>query len=231
MAKLLQVGHSTAAQLNSRFGHMAVTLGGVNYESRGGRGFLKGSAARGADHPLFRQHHHIVLTDAQERAARKALDKCVGQPYVLGGVPLRDRGTDCSGAAALAICAALGMTIRRLFSTATWLNVLGDLGFRKGLGGGRIDTLQGGPGVMDRPYPGFPVKQGSTKAGHVKWIKARLNFAARDKHPELDGAALSGDALFGPRTDKVVRGFQRRRALEVDGVVGRNTWKELNRIR
>jgi peptidoglycan hydrolase-like protein with peptidoglycan-binding domain len=231
MTKLLQIGHSTAAQIDADYGHMAFTLGGVNYESRGSRGVLKGSSARGADHPLFRQHHYIVLGDAQAKEAKKAVDKCVGQPYKLGLIPSATHGGDCSGYACLCICVAKGMTVRRLFTTATWLNVADGLGFKKGLKGKIEKLIPGDPGAMDRPFPGIIIRQGSTAASHVRWIKARLNFAAHNKHPELDGDALSGSADFGPRTFKVVKGFQRRHHLEDDGEVGKNTWAALNKVR
>jgi hypothetical protein len=231
MTKLLQIGHSTAAQIDADYGHMAFSLGGVNYESRGGRGVLSGSSARGADHPLFRQHHYIVLSDAQAKAAKKAVDKCVGQPYKLGHIPSATRGGDCTGYASLCICVAQGKRIRRLFTTANWLSFADDLGFKKGLKG-KVPGMQAGvPGAMDRPFPGIVIKQGSTAAGHVRWIKARLNFAARNKHPELNGDALSGSADFGPRTVKVVKGFQGRHNLEDDGEVGRDTWAALNKVR
>lgn len=78
MSKLLQIGMSTAAELGSRYGHIACTLDGVNYECRGGRGCLKGSAARGATNPLFRHHFHRRLTDAQAARAKADADRCVG---------------------------------------------------------------------------------------------------------------------------------------------------------
>ena len=121
MSKLLQIGMSTAAELGTRYGHIACTLDGVNYESRGGRGCLKGSAARGATSPLFRHHFHLRLTDAQAAKAKAYADSCVGRPYVLGGVPTAQRGGDCSGYASGIICRAKGMSLKRLFATAMTL--------------------------------------------------------------------------------------------------------------
>jgi hypothetical protein len=143
MSKLLQIGMSTAAELGSRYGHIACTLDGVNYESRGGRGCLKGSAARGATNPLFRHHFHLRLTDAQAARAKAYADSCVGQPYVLGGVPTAQRGGDCSGKISGIICKAKGMPLKRLFATATWLSRFDDpdMGFSKGLGKPKEDDV------------------------------------------------------------------------------------------
>jgi hypothetical protein len=76
MTKLLQIGQSTAAEIGAaHFGHIACTLGGVNYEStshtiKGGSGCVRGSAARGAAHRLFKHQFFMLLTDAQAKAAQ-----------------------------------------------------------------------------------------------------------------------------------------------------------------
>lgn len=41
------------------------------------------------------------------------------------------------------------------------------------------------------------------------------------------GYAIPTDGQFGPRTDAIVRDFQRKRGLGVDGIVGRGTWDEV----
>ena len=38
---------------------------------------------------------------------------------------------------------------------------------------------------------------------------------------------ISADGIFGPHTDACVRSFQASKMLEVDGIVGKNTWAEL----
>jgi len=136
MSKLLQIGMSTAAELGSRYGHIACTLDGVNYECRGGRGCLKGSAARGATNPLFRHRFHRRLTDAQAARAKAYADSHVGQPYVLGGSPSSNTGMDCSANTGGIIATALGLPVKRLFTTATWLSRFDDhdLRFSPGLG-------------------------------------------------------------------------------------------------
>ena len=200
----------------------AAAFYGVNYEARGGRKIRKGQDpdVRGATSPLFRRQHHLVLTDAQAKAVKKYLDSCLGHFYDFGMVPTANRGGDCSGLCSGAVCVALGKPVRRLFTTATWKSKLTGLGFKKGLG------KQADPGVADRTFPGHIIKQGSRESGHVLWIKARLNFAANNKHPELGGKPLtSGNPTFGSKTTKVVRGFQARKHLGVDGKVGKNTWR------
>lgn len=233
MTRLLQVGLSTAAELHSRYGHVACTLGGVNYESRGSRGCLRGSSARGASHPLFRHTFHIVLTDAAAAAAKAYADGCVGQPYVLGQVPSKTRGGDCSGFVSGIICVAKGKPVRRLFSTGTWLARFddGDLNFHIGLGGGRLQP----PGISeigrpDRPFPGRVFEFGSPKSDHVRWIQSRLNFAGHNAHSVLGGARLVEDGEFGKKTRKVVIFFQQRNGLDDDGEVGRRTWGKLLKV-
>lgn len=230
MAVLLMVGVSTAQELGRKIGHTACTLGGVNYESRGGRGVLKGSAARGAAHPLFRRQYHRKLTPEQAKRAKAYADSCIGQKYVFGGVPTSRRGGDCSGFVSGIIRAAEGKEPARLFGTSTWAGVADDLGFKPGLAGGGAPTKDR-IGVADRPYPGFAVQQDSPKSNHVRWIQARLNFAAGGKHAVLDGRPLKVDGEFGPKTRKVVVAFQKANGLEGLGMVGPKTWRLLNAVR
>lgn len=75
-------------------------------------------------------------------------------------------------------------------------------------------------------FPGTIIKAGS-KGRVVKQIQARLNVIGKGRHAVLGGARLAVDGDFGPKTDKVVKAFQRRCGLEVDGEVGPNTWKRL----
>lgn len=69
------------------------------------------------------------------------------------------------------------------------------------------------------PPPPFPgqLQKGSTGAG-VLLLQRRL--AERGWTIDIDGD-------FGPATDKVVRGFQADKGLEVDGEVGPKTWSAL----
>jgi hypothetical protein len=230
MAILLQIGIAYPSELSGGIGHVACTLGGINYECRGSRGCLKGSAARGATNKLFRHHFYQRLTDAQAKEAKAYADSCIRQPYVWDRVPTSHHGGDCSGFISGIICAATGKHLERLFSTGTWTAVDAHLGFHSGLGGG-VTPGASAIGVQDRPYPGYPITEKTDKPGHIKWIQARLNYAARNKHPVLSGAALHIDGGFGPLTEKVVIAFQKSHGLQGLGMVGPKTWTKLNNIR
>lgn len=85
-------------------------------------------------------------------------------------------------------------------------------------------------GSKDMRYPGTPIGVGSRNAHAVRWIQARLNIAARGKHPVLGGRALDVDGEFGDLTRKVLKDFQRRRGLQGIGQAGPKTWPLLNAI-
>jgi Putative peptidoglycan binding domain len=232
MTKLLQIGQSTKEEIGARhYGHVACTLGGVNYEStchtkKGGSGCVRGSSARGASDRLFKHQFFILIGDARAEAAKEYADSCIGQPYEIGRVPSKSHGGDCSGFVSGIICVAKGKPIKRLFSTAEWLKRFddADLAFSKGLGGGAMPGRSMTQiGVLDRPYPGFILKNGKFNSDHVKWIQARLNF---DLHGNL---LVDGD--FGDDTERVVTTFQRKHRLEQDGKVGKDTWRALNAVR
>src|SRR5262249_52395772 len=111
---------SSATELHHQYGHIACTLGGGNYESRGSKGCIPGSSARGATNSLFKHTFHLVLSEAAAKKAKKYADSCVGQRYVLGQVPSAHQGGDCSGFISGIICVARGERIKRLFTTASW---------------------------------------------------------------------------------------------------------------
>lgn len=52
----------------------------------------------------------------------------------------------------------------------------------------------------------------------IKWLQTRLN--------EL-GYKLDVDGSFGPITRRVVKAFQKKKSLKIDGIVGENTYKAL----
>jgi hypothetical protein len=62
------------------------------------------------------------------------------------------------------------------------------------------------------------VQQQGSAGGAVKVLQAGLNGK---------GYALVADGVFGPATDSAVRRFQENQALQVDGVVGQQTWAAL----
>jgi len=69
-----------------------------------------------------------------------------------------------------------------------------------------------------RVTPVWPVLRRGSQGGHVFLLAARLN---------LHGANLQGTGTFGPKTEAAVRVFQTKKGLEVDGVVGTQTWAAL----
>jgi hypothetical protein len=73
-----------------------------------------------------------------------------------------------------------------------------------------------GVGEANPPFPGT-VHRGMKGPG-VKRVQQRLR-----QH----GFTISTDASFGPATEKVVRLFQQKKGLEVDGRVGPRTWAAL----
>jgi hypothetical protein len=68
-----------------------------------------------------------------------------------------------------------------------------------------------------RPYPGVLVKRGM-RGELVELVQQRLKRLRWE---------IGVDAIFGQDTERVVRAFQRRKGLEVDGEVGRRTWAAL----
>ncbi|PEJ57385.1 hypothetical protein CN692_13305 [Bacillus sp. AFS002410] len=62
------------------------------------------------------------------------------------------------------------------------------------------------------PYPGKPLKEGG-KGKDVERIQRAVKV-------DVDGK-------FGPKTEKAVKEYQKRKGLTVDGVVGQQTWSKL----
>lgn len=69
-------------------------------------------------------------------------------------------------------------------------------------------------------YPGRPqaFQRVGNRKKYVKAAQEALNWW---------GASLKTDGVFGPRTDKAVRDFQKAHKLVVDGVIGPKTWAAL----
>lgn len=85
------------------------------------------------------------------------------------------------------------------------------------LGGGEASSL--------RPYPGTPLRRGSSGAD-VSWLQTMLNAVST---VDLDMPVLTVDGIFGPATEQNVRRYQRNYGLEEDGIVGPLTWESLTR--
>jgi peptidoglycan hydrolase-like protein with peptidoglycan-binding domain len=231
MPFLFQIGHSTAKNIHADLGHIACTLAGINYESRGSKGVIQGMPARGATNPLFRNHFHLILDDDQARAALRYANACTGHKYVLGQVPTRHQGGDCSGFMSGIIRAARGHPLKRLFTTATFLDRADDLGFTHGLGGGVIDSpLISGFARANRPFPGHIITIGEPKSFNVRWIQARLNFASRRGTVTL-AHLLDETGRYDEATAAAVRKFQSENVRTPTSMVGRRTWRRLNTLR
>lgn len=209
MTVLLQLGIRYGWEMASRIGHVAGTLAGVNYESKGSAGCIRGSAARGATNTLFRHTFYITLTDSQAAAAKRYADACVGEDYVWGGVPSSKHGGDCSGYMSGIICAAEGHTVTRLFGTDNWPERYAGLGFHAGLGPAAKFVLPAYPGRVLRVTA--PMLSGQDVRD---WQHAAL----------LLGNAVTIDGMYGPASAKVCRALQTKLHLSVDGEVGPKTW-------
>lgn len=84
--------------------------------------------------------------------------------------------------------------------------------------------LGGAPAPAPAPAPaqsGRPTIQRGATGQHVRDLQARLN---RD-YPLYSNLVVDGD--FGPATERVVREFQSRAGITVDGIVGIVTWQKL----
>lgn len=107
---------------------------------------------------------------------------------------------------------------RRVAAFAARLNV-GHLSIYTDTG-----TAPAPPAPAPAPGPG-PVGRPTLRRGqggeHVHYLQSLLNRA----YPRYSNLTVDGD--FGPATESVVREFQRRAGLPVDGIVGHDTWRRL----
>jgi murein L,D-transpeptidase YcbB/YkuD len=68
------------------------------------------------------------------------------------------------------------------------------------------------------------LRQGQGPPGAVGRLQHIFNdFAKADD----DARIFDESGVFGPKTSDAVRQFQRDNGLQVDGIVGKNTWKAL----
>ena len=68
-------------------------------------------------------------------------------------------------------------------------------------------------------------ESGYTRTGEqVKTVQRLLNSM---DYRDSNGHRLDIDGIFGECTDQAVRGFQKAKGLDVDGIVGLDTWKAL----
>jgi hypothetical protein len=71
--------------------------------------------------------------------------------------------------------------------------------------------------VDKRAFPGVTLRRGA-RGELVKLVQERLRRLRWD---------INIDGIFGDDTERFIRAFQRRRGLEVDGIVARRTWNAL----
>ena len=88
-----------------------------------------------------------------------------------------------------------------------------------------LDVTEGGE-LTIRPYPGTPVRLGSS-GNDTLYVQMLLD---RIRPVFVTIPRVSEDGIFGTATRSAVREFQRLFGLGVDGVVGRETWEALGRV-
>jgi len=65
----------------------------------------------------------------------------------------------------------------------------------------------------------LPILRLNDESGYVRTMQILLN--------KYNSARLTEDGIFGPATHKAVIAYQRDRGLDVDGIVGAQTWAQL----
>jgi peptidoglycan hydrolase-like protein with peptidoglycan-binding domain len=79
-----------------------------------------------------------------------------------------------------------------------------------------------GPFKGYKPVRSHPVMKKGSRGDQVVWLQQYLNGA---------GNKVPVTGIFAKKTKAKVAAFQRSRNLEADGVVGRQTWKRLLKVR
>jgi GH24 family phage-related lysozyme (muramidase) len=67
------------------------------------------------------------------------------------------------------------------------------------------------PVPVVHPYPGHPVKKGSTNTIAIKLIQVKVG--------------VTSDGAWGPKTDAAVKAWQKAHKLVADGIIGPASWK------
>jgi hypothetical protein len=93
----------------------------------------------------------------------------------------------------------------------------------------RLDTSATGP--APQPIPALAAQCDDYAFNNQYPLRrcdsgAAVRIAQQQLRATID-PALQPDGFFGPLTDRAVRRFQQANGLEVDGLVGRNTWRAL----
>jgi peptidoglycan hydrolase-like protein with peptidoglycan-binding domain len=76
------------------------------------------------------------------------------------------------------------------------------------------------------PAAAHPTLAGGSNGAAVAELQRRLNRWMTATHPP-GLAPLEVDGIFGLHTTAAVRAFQQAQGLQVDGIVGRQTWQRL----
>lgn len=76
-------------------------------------------------------------------------------------------------------------------------------------------------------YPGYLLKEGS-RGTNVQLMQEYLNGIAKY---QLAIPRIDADGIFGPKTKEAVKLFQQLYNLDIDGIIGKNTWDRIVAIR
>jgi len=121
--------------------------------------------------------------------------------------------------AVMAFQRMFGLSPDGIVGPATWRTLMEEY----------YNHLIGGPGEEEMPppttppYPGSPVRRGST-GENVRIIQSYLNTLAQ-VYPQI--SRLTVDGIFGGGTEVSVIAFQRLFNLTADGIVGPATWNAI----
>ncbi|MEG1809784.1 MAG: peptidoglycan-binding protein, partial [Oscillospiraceae bacterium] len=78
--------------------------------------------------------------------------------------------------------------------------------------------------VPSPPYPGYPLKYGST-GSNVSLMQTDLNAIREYLYPSL--GFLKVDGIFGYNTQSTVMQYQQIKGIAVDGIIGEITWNSI----
>lgn len=116
--------------------------------------------------------------------------------------------------AVMAFQRAYGLTVDGIVGRTTWNAIYGAYS--------RFNTTVT-PDDLAPQYPGIAIKTGASGTS-VQQIQQALNIVGQ----EYTGIpVLVEDGVFGAETERAVRRFQQLFGLDVDGIVGVNTWNKL----
>lgn len=94
--------------------------------------------------------------------------------------------------------------------------------------GDDIELVENVPVVgVSESYPGIALQPG-TSGNEIRQIQLRLNRISRN-YPSIPKIE-NPDGIYGAETEAAVREFQRIFSLTDDGVIGRATWYEIQRV-